>query len=124
MLFGRVRACSKIHALREFSILQISTEKGLLSFHVRIFKGIDLNRSALSVEDRLAFVKKDGFFRMIPQQLSTCSGNAPKFCTLYSRNDFGVAAFNGGCSGNMNVVNKLCVAFMICMGFRAVAFAM
>ena len=35
------------HAYREVSILQILTEKGPLSFDVRIFMDVDLNRSAL-----------------------------------------------------------------------------
>ncbi|CAD6574132.1 MAG: hypothetical protein ASARMPREDX12_006395 [Alectoria sarmentosa] len=39
-------------------------------------------------------------------------------------NDSDVVAFMGGGSGKMNVMNKLCVAFMICMGFRAIAFTM
>ena len=41
-----------------------------------------------------------------------------------SKNDSNVEAFTGGCSGKINVMNKLRMAFVICMGFRAVAFAM
>lgn len=33
-----------------------------------------------------------------------------------------VEAFMGGCSGKINGVNQLCVAIMICVGFRAFAF--
>ena len=45
--------------------------------------------------------------------------------TYSSKNDSSeVEAFTGGCSGKRNVINKSGMAFVICMGFRAVAFVM
>ena len=41
-----------------------------------------------------------------------------------SKNDSDVEAFTGGCSGERNVMKKLCMAFVICTGFRAVAFVL
>ena len=45
--------------------------------------------------------------------------------TYISKNDSSeVEAFTGGCFGKRNVMNKSGLAFVICMGFRAVAFVM
>lgn len=74
-----VRACSKIHAQRGLSISQILTEKGLLSFYMRIFMVL-LGTERLFL---LTIEKNDGLFGIISWQFLNNSPSMHNFCYIF-----------------------------------------